>query len=260
VSTSKNNMALPAANIVAFAATLVVNGLANTTVFGGKTTAQVSDLNPTLITPAGYVFGIWGIIYTLLLVFLVYQTLPSQRDKPFIKEVSYLFILSCVLNISWIFLWQYGYIALSVAPIVGMLATLAAIYLWLNIGKSSAPRKEKVFVHLPFSVYFAWITVATVACIAAAAYSAGWTKWEPADAVWGIVALAAVLAVTLTVVATQRDVAYGLVAIWALVGIAVRQTATPNVVYTAEIGAAIVAAATIAAVLVSTLKRKKKPS
>jgi hypothetical protein len=43
-------------NAVAFVAVVIVNGLAgSTTLIGGKTTAQVSDANPTLITPAGYV-------------------------------------------------------------------------------------------------------------------------------------------------------------------------------------------------------------
>jgi hypothetical protein len=54
-------------NAVAFVAVVIVNGLAgSTTLIGGKTTAQVSDANPTLITPAGYVFSIWGVIYVLL--------------------------------------------------------------------------------------------------------------------------------------------------------------------------------------------------
>jgi len=65
------------ANIAAFAITLVINGLAGTTLIGGRTTAEVSDMYPTLITPAGYVFAIWGIIYLLLGAWLVYQALPN---------------------------------------------------------------------------------------------------------------------------------------------------------------------------------------
>jgi len=52
------------ANIIAFVLMVIINGLAgSTTTIGGKNTAQISDANPTLITPAGYVFAIWGIIY-----------------------------------------------------------------------------------------------------------------------------------------------------------------------------------------------------
>jgi hypothetical protein len=249
MSTSKTTVALQVGNILAFIATLAVNGLASSSVLGGKTTAEISDQYPTLITPAGYVFAIWGIIYTLLAVFVIYQALPSQRSKPFQNQISGLFILSSAFNIGWIFLWQYGYIAVSVVPIMALWATLAAIYLRLKIGKSNVSLKEKACTNLPFSVYLAWITVATAADIAAAASYAGWLNWVPADAVWGIIAAAAVLAITLIVVATRRDLAYGLVVIWALVGIAVKQSAVPDIVYTALIGVVIVAAALVAAFL-----------
>jgi len=46
-------------NVLAFVAVIIVNGLAASTILiGGKNTAQISDKNPTLITPAGYVFSI----------------------------------------------------------------------------------------------------------------------------------------------------------------------------------------------------------
>ena len=257
--TSKSAVALQIGNIAAFAITLIVNGLASTATLGGKTTAQISDQYNTLITPAGYVFAIWGIIYALLAVFVVYQALPSKKEKPFHQQISALFILGSAFNVAWIFLWQYGYILLSVAPIVALWGSLAAIYLRLKIGKTNAPLGEKACVQLPFSVYFAWITAATAADIAAAVSYAGWIKWTAADAVWAIVAAAAILTVTLVVVAARRDVAFGLVVIWALVGIAVKQGATPNVVYTAEAEVIIVAVALIVAILRSMMKTSKKP-
>ena len=171
---AKNNLA-HAGNIAAFIVTLAVNGLAGTTVLNGRTTAQVSDLYSNPFTPAGYVFAIWAVIYTLLLVFVVYQALPKQKDKPFQKQIGALFILSSVFNVVWLFLWQYDYIALSVVVMFALLATLVAIYLRLGIGKSSAPLSEKLAVHLPFSVYLGWITVASIANVAAALVSLGWS-------------------------------------------------------------------------------------
>jgi hypothetical protein len=58
MSTFTKTNALQIGNIIAFIATLAVNGLANTSILGGKSTGQISDLYPTLITPAGYVFAI----------------------------------------------------------------------------------------------------------------------------------------------------------------------------------------------------------
>ena len=98
-------------NIAAFIVTLAINGLAgSTTIFNGRNTAQVSNLYSNLVTPAGYVFAIWGVIYALLFAFIIYQALPSQKDKQFHSRIGGLFILSCVFNCLWIFLWQYDYI------------------------------------------------------------------------------------------------------------------------------------------------------
>src|SRR4030066_1403513 len=82
-------------NIIAFVLMVIINGLAgSTTTIGGKNTAQISDANPTLITPAGYVFSIWGIIYLLLGIFVIYQALPSQKGKDYQEKIGWLFCLS----------------------------------------------------------------------------------------------------------------------------------------------------------------------
>jgi len=79
----KNNFSLLRwVNIIAYVLTVIINGLAgSTTLIGGVNTAAISDLYPTLITPAGFTFAIWGVIYFLLGVFVLYQALPSQREK-----------------------------------------------------------------------------------------------------------------------------------------------------------------------------------
>jgi hypothetical protein len=123
--TATNSAALRWGNIVAFLLTGVVNGLAGSTaILGGKNTAQISDAYPTLITPAGYVFAIWGIIYVLLGVFVVFQALPSQKDKEYQKKIDWLFILSSLFNIVWLFLWQSEYLGWSVVVIFLLLTTL----------------------------------------------------------------------------------------------------------------------------------------
>ena len=244
-------------NIAALLVTLVVNGLAGTTVLNGRTTAQVSDLYANPFTPAGYVFAIWGIIYALLVVFAVYQALPKQKNKPFQRQIGALFILSSVFNVVWLFLWQYDYIAVSVAVMFALLATLVAIYMRLGIGKSNASLAEKLAVGLPFSVYLGWITVASIANVAAALVSVGWNGFGVAAETWAIAAMGAALVVTLVVIAARKDVAYGLVIVWALVGIAIKQNAYPNIVVTAEIAIAAIFVALAVSLLVSRLRQKK---
>ncbi|MEM4497448.1 MAG: tryptophan-rich sensory protein [Nitrososphaerota archaeon] len=105
---SINSSFLRFLNILTYALMIIVNGLAGgTTIIGGKTTAQISDANPTLITPAGYTFSIWGVIYILLGVFVLYQALPTQQSREYVDRIGYLFSISNSLNVLWIFLWQF---------------------------------------------------------------------------------------------------------------------------------------------------------
>ncbi|HVP16251.1 MAG TPA: tryptophan-rich sensory protein [candidate division Zixibacteria bacterium] len=245
------------ANVAAFVVTLIVNSLAGTGLINGKSTGSISDKYATLVTPAGYVFSIWSIIYILLFVFVAFQALPSQKDKPFQKQVGVLFLLSCIFNIAWIFLWQYEYITLSVPLILALLASLIAIYLRLNIGKANVPMREKLSVHLPFSVYLAWITIASIADVAAALVSVSWNGFGISNETWAILVIAVALVIALAVTVTRRDIGYDLVIIWALVGIAAKQSAYRNIVMTAEVGAIIVAVALVLSVLVFRSKRQK---
>jgi benzodiazapine receptor len=248
---------LKTTNVIAFALTVIVNSLAgSTTLIGGKSTAEISDLNPTLITPAGYVFAIWGVIYILLGVFVVYQALPSEKGKDYQERISWLFITSSLLNIAWLFLWQNEILSLSVLVMFLLLASLIAIYLRLNIGKSKAPAREKLAVHLPFSVYLGWITIASIANVSAFLVSINWDGFGINPETWAVLIIVVALLITLAVIATRKDVAYALVIIWALMGIAVNQSSNQNIVTTSEASAAIVAVALIAVIILTRLKRK----
>jgi hypothetical protein len=243
-------------NVIAFALTVLVNGLAgSTTILGGKLTAEISDANPTLITPAGYVFSIWGIIYILLGIFVVFQALPSQRGGDYHERVSWLFALSGLLNIVWLFLWQFEYLSLSVVVMFLLLATLIAIYLRLNIGRSKVELREKLAVHVPFSVYLGWITIASIANVSVTLVSVKWDGFGISQETWATLIIVIALLITLLVVATRKDVAYGLVIIWALVGIAVKQSGNQNIVTIAETSAIIVAIALAASIVLSRLRR-----
>jgi len=245
------------ANIFAFALVVLVNGLAgSTTLLGGKNTAEISDANPTLITPAGYVFSIWGIIYVLLGIYVILQALPREKEKEYHGKIGYLFILSSAFNIIWLFLWQFEYLSFSVILMFLLLASLISIYLRLNIGKSTASLREKLAVHTPFSVYLGWITIATIANVTVTLVSINWNGSGISPETWGTSIIFVALLITILVIATRKDVAYGLVIIWALVGIAMKQSGSQNIVTIAETSAIIVAVALAAIILFSRLKRR----
>lgn len=56
-------VALRFVNVIAFVCVVVVNGLGASGVIAGRSRGDVSDDNPTPITPSGYAFLIWGLIY-----------------------------------------------------------------------------------------------------------------------------------------------------------------------------------------------------
>jgi translocator protein len=254
----KSNPAiLRISNIAAFIVTIIVNSLAgSTTLIGGQQTAAVSDKFPTLVTPAGYVFSIWGIIYVLLGAFVVYSVLPKQRSSGYVERIGWLFVLSSILNIAWIFVWQYEILAVSVALIVGLLLSLIAIYLRLNIGKSKVPLGERLAVHLPFSVYLGWISIATIANISLTLVAYGWDGFGVAPEIWAVLIVAVALLLTMLMLGIRRDIAYALVIVWALVGISVNQTNT-NVILATQVGAVIAAVALIATAAVMIVKRRR---
>lgn len=227
----------PLLNIAAFAVTVAVNALANILPLNGLTTGAISDAFPSLVTPAGYVFSIWGLIYLLLAVFVIYQTLPAQRHNPRLVRVGYLFVLSCALNVAWLFTWHYLLIPLSLPVMLGLLGTLVVIYQRLEIGRSRVSRSETFAVRLAFSVYLGWITVATIANVSELLLERGapldWTA-----PFWAFVALAAATVVGLTMLRRRGDTAYTLVLVWAFVGIAVAQWGAEALLVLAALAAA----------------------
>ena len=100
---------LQASNVVAVVAVLVMNSLVNILPLNGVTTAQVSDSYPNLFTPPGYVFSIWGVIYSLAVVFMFYQARPSERSQAYLGQLNFLYLVSALANVSWLFVFQYSY-------------------------------------------------------------------------------------------------------------------------------------------------------
>jgi hypothetical protein len=225
-------------NIVALVLMLFVNMLVTAFRLNGATTAEISNRFPVYFVPAGYVFSVWGLIYLGLLGFAVYQALPSQRANVAVGRVGYLFIVTCAANIAWLLLWQYEYFAWTL-PAMGVLL-VALIVISLRLGRSTRNTADRWLVHIPFSLYLSWIAVATIADATVVLYHAGWSGWGISGAGWAVIMLVVAAALAIAVVTTRRDTAYGLVAVWALAGIAVKQALTPFVAYAAAAMASLV--------------------
>ncbi|GAB4196022.1 MAG: tryptophan-rich sensory protein [Roseiflexaceae bacterium] len=237
------------ANILGLIAVIAVNAMASILPINGQTTGEISDRYPVLTTPAGYAFSIWGLIYTGLIAFAVYQALPGQRDNPRIRALDGLFLLNCLANIGWIFTWHYEILSLNVVMILGMLGTLLAIYLRLSASKPQARRNDWLLLDAPFSLYFGWVTVATIVNMTVALYALPWGgAGIPAD-VWAALLLAIGAGVATFIGLRRSDPVYPSVVVWAFSAIAVKQAATPLVANIALVTAGLAALVALAALV-----------
>lgn len=232
-------------NVLAVIATIAVNGLANALPLNGQTTGEISDRFEVYFVPAGYVFSIWGLIYLGLLLFAVYQVLPGQRENPRLRRVGYLFPLSCVANVAWLFLWHYEYFVGTLVAMLALLGLLIAIYLRLGIGREVVPAAERWLVRVPFSIYLGWVTVATVANVTSLLDYLNWGGWGISEEIWAVIMLAAATAIAWAVGLTRGDIAYLLVIVWAFAGIAVKHSGTPLVAIAAWVTTGLAALAVI---------------
>lgn len=210
---------------IAFGATITVNALANILPINGLNTGEVSALYPSLFTPAGITFSIWSVIYLLLLGYVILQWLKS--DAYVFAETAKLFWLSCLLNCCWIVAWHYLKVSISVTLMLLLLLTLAQLFLKVRkISMNSAA--EKIFVRLPFTIYFAWICVATIANISALLVSIGWPALNIAPATWTIVMMTIAALLGIFVTTKYRVAPFAIVIAWALFGIYIKWSGTVN--------------------------------
>ena len=232
--------------IVGVVLTLLVNYLATAGILNGVTPPEISDALLTKFTPANYAFSIWGIIYTFVIGFTVYQALPSQRDNPKLTGVRELFIASCALNIVWTFAWHYAFYFLSLVFMVGILLTMVGIYVRAGIGKPVTSWGERLWVHLPFSLYLAWIAVATIANAASLFVYAGWSAFGISDSLWSAIMILIAALVGAAVLWKRANAAYAAVYVWAVLAITARYTSDTAITFAAYAGIFIVVAAAIA--------------
>ncbi len=210
-------------NVLAFAIVIAVNVLSNALPINGQSMAELSARYWSLFTPAGYTFSIWGLIYLTLLVFVLYQALPAQRDDELMASISRPFQLNCAGNASWLIVWHYEHPELALLIMFGILASLIVIYRRLLAVIDYATAVQHLALYLPFSLYTAWIVVATLANAAIVQTLHGLDNWLLSPESWALMQLALAGTIAATVVLRTGDALFVLVVAWAGYGIAVGQ-------------------------------------
>lgn len=210
-------------NLILFVAMVVVNALANIIPIGGKTTGEVSADYPTLLTPASYAFSIWGVIYILMGFFAIFVAVTSEDDDTISivrDSIGIFFLLSCMMNIAWLFAWHYGRIGLSTIFILGLLLTLIVINMRFTIYPGiSIPARICVY---GFNIYLGWISAASILNISVLLKKVKWTGFGLSDYFWSLLILLAIVVLGICFMIFGGRFMSSLALMWAVAGMFVR--------------------------------------
>ncbi len=226
METKNKNILFVIGNSLAVIFTIIVNALANILPINDKNTGELSDAIKNLFVPAGLTFAIWGVIYILIILFMLYQindVIIKKKDADYVGKIGFYFMLASLANIIWIFMWHYEQVTLSILPMLVLFISLLMIYLRLEIGKTKNSLKEKMFIHIPISVYIGWITVATIANVTAFLVVNNAGDLLLGEMAWTILVIIVATFITVLILKNRNDIAYSLVVTWALLGIAIKR-------------------------------------
>lgn len=213
ISMEANNytLLLKIAVAVSLVGTIFINYLAQMKPLNGMTPAEVSDSLPNLFVPAGLTFSIWGVIYLMLAVFAFFQFgIGNQTPVAnLLDQVRVFFIINMLANMAWIFTWHYRKFDLSQVLMGVNLITLILIN--LEMDKLLMTTVEKIVFRLPFSLYFGWVTVATVASVTSFLVAKDWKRLGMTEQSWAIVILVVAALIGTVTMIVRKDFTYGLV-------------------------------------------------
>lgn len=202
---------------LAFIAIIAVNAAASIIPINGQTTGEISNRLTVLITPAGYAFSIWSIIYIALAIWIISFWIRYVKDKQVPSGlIALFFVLSAAFNIGWLLLWHYEIFIWSIVGMIGYLLSLIGLY--LQYGNS----EQKLTERLPVSLNLGWISVATIVNIGYVLTYYNWSGWGLSDELWTVIMLTVATALALHIRFHHFDIPYALVFVWAFIAIAVK--------------------------------------
>jgi hypothetical protein len=249
-------------NLLGLAFVIAVNALANILPINGLNTGQISGFYPNYFVPAGFTFSIWGIIYVMLIGFVVFTMAIAfgagdAASEKIMQAISFNFQITCLLNAGWILAWHYLQLGFSLVIMVGLLIFLCKIF--LRIQKIERPSRASYIFWLqqPFVVYLAWISVATIANVTALLVGIGWQGGFLSPAVWSTSMIIIGFALGNYFILRYKQYGYAFVLSWAFFGIYSSQVnASEMVGYTALFSCSALLALSLVNMLSNRLKSR----
>lgn len=207
--------------LLSYVLMIFINFLAGIGKINHISTGQISDAYPNLFTPIGFTFSIWALIYILLGLFAFYGfDNISSNHKTILSKTQNIFIITSLLNISWIFAWHYQQIIISFFIIFSIWILLAWIN--LNFPDYDANKKANQFMYFPFRIYYGWISIATIANFNVLLVFFKFSITPNSQIITTIILLLFGLLMGILNMVRIKSLSYGLVFLWAYVGITLK--------------------------------------
>src|SRR3712207_3950112 len=154
-------------------AQVAVGLISQAVVDADSTNAAISDDNRSPVTPAGYAFAIWGLIFTASLVLAAYQALPSQRGRDVHRRTGWWLAGAFTASTVWVPTFTTRTIWLSQVVILVLVACLAVAARRLARTGPAPSTTERLALRLPVTLCLGWATLASVAGFGATFRSLG---------------------------------------------------------------------------------------
>ncbi len=172
--------------------------------------------------PAPYSFSIFALIYLGQFVFGIYQLLPSQKENKQLIRIFPWVVLVSMSNTLWITLWSQGQLAISFASICTLIISLSMIYYYLQIGNVQVTSSQKWFIHNTFSAYLGWGVIVFFTNLSVILVHLGWTGFGISNEIWAIIFMILITIFAIYILHSRRDIAFGMITVWAIVGVLVQ--------------------------------------
>lgn len=177
------------------------------------------------LTPAGFAFAIWGPIFIALILNAFYGLVKRDTD-PVWDSTRWPLCGAQILGAAWI-----GIATLS--PLIATLVIWVMLILTLVALNRALASPDTWWLKVPLGLLAGWLTAAS--WVALTTTAVGWIgALSPGIGSW--IGLAGALATALLVLRVQRQPAYAVTAIWALIGI-ISANLGGNTVFVAATGA-----------------------
>ena len=174
----------------------------------GMTQADISNMFPSAITPAGITFSIWSLIYLSWIVAGIYVAFFEKKKTE--KRTLIAFSSAILLTGFWLIPWGNLWIGTSLIVMLVLLGVLKYTF--------HRTRQAHVLVRGSVELTLGWINIATIANVTVWLLSIGYTGGGIPDRYWAIGILGIAMILTMWYQLKYRAYLISLVFIWAMFG------------------------------------------